>query len=203
MYVRACASMPIQRGRDFCYHVSVAANAPHDPSPPAVGRSHREHPSFARFRAWRERAMPIASYRIAPAFWTPAGLLYRATFDPIVWPVIKRREPTITGLAYTPRALYLVVVARSPSYEHAAKLIHCRALARDDADYAEHRGKRVKLLVVCDDCPPAVADFARRYHVRVIAQGAQTPAQIGTRTGISFCAPISADAVNVLKCFST
>jgi hypothetical protein len=46
---------------------------------------------------------------------------------------------------------------------------------RGDGDYREHRGKRVSMLVLCDDCPPAVADFARRYRVRVIAQPGPEP----------------------------
>jgi hypothetical protein len=75
-----------------------------------------------------------------------------------------------------------VVVAGVATYEHVARLIHCRALVRDDPDYQAHRGKRVLLVMLCDDCPPAVADFARRYHVRVIGQGAQNTAQTVTRT---------------------
>jgi hypothetical protein len=83
-------------------------------------------------------------------------------------PAGKRREPQLSGLAYTARALYLVVCASVASYEHVAKLIHCRALMRDDPDHAEHRGKRVFMLLLCDDCSPAVADFASRQRVRIL-----------------------------------
>jgi hypothetical protein len=151
------------------------ADGHHDPRASAAARSHSRGAIYARFREWRVHTLPDASYQIAPAFWTPAGLRYRATFDARVWPVIKRREPTITGLAYTARAFYLVVVARSLTYEHVARLIHCRALMRGDPDYQEHRGKRVSMLVLCDDCPPAIADFARRHPVRVLAQPGPQP----------------------------
>ena len=87
--------------------------------------------------------------------------------------MVKRGEPQITGFAYTTRRIYLVIVARIGSYEHVARLLHFRALFSDDPDYVEHRYKRVSMLILCDDCPPAALDFARRHHVRVIAQGAQ------------------------------
>jgi len=62
------------------------------------------------------------------------------------------------------------MVASIASYEHVAKLIHCRALMRDDPDYFEHRHKGVYSILLCDDCPEAIRDFARRHHVPVIAQ---------------------------------
>ena len=111
--------------------------------------------------------MPDASYQIGPAFWTVAGLKYAATVDPIIVASVKRREPQLTGLAYTARAIYLVVAAGAANYEHIAKLVHCRALMRADPDYIEHRGKRVSMVMLCDDCPAVVADFARRHRVRV------------------------------------
>jgi hypothetical protein len=151
-----------------CYWVSVNADAPREPSTRFGPPSRKQHPAFARFRAWRERTLPHASYQIAPACWTPAGLQYAATVDPIVVPSVKRREPTITGMAHTARAVYLVGCTRDAGYEQIAKLIHCRALMRDDPDYAEHRGKRVFMLLLCDDCSPAVADFASRQRVRVL-----------------------------------
>jgi len=146
----------------------VNADAPHEPTTCFGPLSHRQHPAFARFRAWRERTLPHASYQIAPAFWTPAGLQYAATVDPIVAPSVKRREPTVTGLAYTARTIHLVACTRDAGYEQIAKLIHCRALMRDDPDHAEHRGKRMFMLLLCDDCSPAVADFARRQRVRIL-----------------------------------
>jgi hypothetical protein len=112
--------------------------------------------------------LPHASYQIAPAFWTPAGLKYAATVEPIIVPAVKRREPQVTGLAYTDRTVYLVVVAGAATYEQVARLVHCRALMRRDPDYQEHQGKRVSMLLFCDECTPAVADFARRQRVRTV-----------------------------------
>ena len=83
--------------------------------------------------------------------------------------VAKCTEPRLTGLAYTARTVYLVACASVATYEQIAKLIHCRALMRDDLDHAKHGGKRVLMLMLCDDCPAAVADFAHRQRVRVVA----------------------------------
>jgi hypothetical protein len=154
----------------------VNADGQRDPSAPAAARSHARGAIYARFREWRAHTLPDASYQLGPAFWTVAGLKYAATVDPIIVASIKRREPQLTGLAYTARAVYLVVVAGAATYEHVARIIHCRALMRDDPDHASQRGKRVSMLMLCDDCPPAVADFARRYHVRIIGQPAPKPA---------------------------
>ena len=180
----------------------MAAGGPCDIGGVDPDTSRKAHPSFVRFRAWRESTLPLASYVIAPAFWTPAGLARAAAVEPIVVPVTKRREPTLTGLTYSARAVYLVVAAKVATYEQIAKLIHCRILMRDDPDYQEHRGKRVCLVMLCDNCPPAVLDFARRHRVRVIEQGAQNPTEIGTRTGISFESQITTAAIDVLESFS-
>jgi hypothetical protein len=122
----------------------------------------------ARFRAWRERTLPRAAYQLQPNFWTLAGLAGAADLAPNLRRAVKRTEPQLTGLAYTAHRVYLTIVAGSATHEHVAKLIHCRALMRDDPDYAEQRGKRVSILLLCDDCSPAAADFARRQRVRIL-----------------------------------
>ena len=134
----------------------------------APGKQPRPNITAARFRLWRERAMPLASYQLAPAFWTPAGLVRAAASPPHMRQAVKRLEPSLSGLAYTPRRIDLVVAAGAADYQHVAKLIHCRALMRADPDYSEHRGKRVSMILLANQVAPAVADFARRHHVRVI-----------------------------------
>ena len=123
-----------------------------------------------------------ADYQLAANFWTPTSLARTVGLAEHECRMVKRGEPQITGFAYTTRRIYLVMVARIGSYEHIARLLHVCALVSDDPDYVEHRYKRVSMLILCDDCPPAALDFARRHHVRVIAQGAQRPTQIVTRT---------------------
>ena len=122
----------------------------------------------ARFRAWRERTLPRAAYQLQPNFWTPAGRAGAAELAPNLRRAVKRTEPQLTGLAYTAHRIYLVIVAGSATHEHVAKLVHCRALMRNDPDYADQRGKRVSMLLHCDDCSPAVADFASRQRVRIL-----------------------------------
>jgi hypothetical protein len=130
----------------------------------------------ARFRARRERTLPRAAYQLQPNFWTPAGLAGAAELAPNLLRAVKRTEPQLTGLGYPAHRIYLVIVAGSAAHEHVAKLIHCRALMRDDPDYSEQRGKRVSILLVCDDCPPAVADFAHRQRVRTLTAPASSGA---------------------------
>src|SRR5215469_6664373 len=121
---------------------------------------------FDCFRRWREQTLPRASYRIAPRFWTPPGLTRAEGLADSYRRAVKSFEPMLTGIAWTPRRVYLVVAATAPSYEHVGRLIHCAALFRADPDYAEHRDKRVSRLMLCDDCAPGVADFARRQRVQ-------------------------------------
>jgi hypothetical protein len=125
------------------------------------------NPMLARFRTWRERAAPHAAYQLMPRFWTPAGLA-----DTKGMPEGRRRaaktfEPCLTGMAWTAGRLYLVVATREASYEHVAKLIHSRTLMSTDPDYAEQQGKRISALILCDDAPLAVLDFARRYRIQI------------------------------------
>ena len=186
----------------FCYQVSVNADAQDYRFASVAGVRSLRGGIYARFRIWREGTLPHASYQIAPAFWTVAGFKYAATVDPVIVAAVKRREPGITGLAYTGRAVYLVVVAGAATYEHIARLTHYRALMRRDPDYQEHRGKRVSAIVLCDSCGAAVRDFARRSRVRVIAKGAQERAEIDTRTDISSGMPVPTAPTNATKHFS-
>ncbi|HVA81421.1 MAG TPA: hypothetical protein VNF29_10900 [Candidatus Binataceae bacterium] len=149
----------------------------------------RQNITAARFRLWRERSLPRASYQIMPVFWTPAGLANAADLAPHMRKAVKRSEPSLSGLAYTPRRIDLVVAAGAASYEHVAKLIHCRALMRADPDYSEHRGKRVSMILLANQVDPAIADFARLCRVRVIVSSA-TP---GAETAI---APAPASQIN-------
>jgi hypothetical protein len=143
---------------------------------PAAGSSanvQRGNPMFQRFRAWRESAAPQASYQLMSRFWTAAG---RAQAEEVVeWQrrAVKSFEPSLTGIAWTAHRLYLVIATRTADYEHVARLIHCRILVRDDPDYATHHGKRISALVLCDDAPRSVIDFARRYRITVTTIGPQ------------------------------
>jgi len=126
------------------------------------------NPAMAvRFRSWRESTLPSAAYRIEPRFWTPAGLQFAEGLPDWQRRACKNFEPRVTGIAWTSRRLYLVIAAAAATYEHAAQLIHARALLRADPDYIEHRGKRVTMLLLANQVDPSIADFARRSRVRV------------------------------------
>jgi hypothetical protein len=139
---------------------------------------------FDCFRRWREQSLPHASYRIAPRFWTPAGLTHAEALADSHRRAVKSFEPMLTGMAWTRRRVFLVVAATAPGYEHVGRLIHCAALFRADPDCAEQRGKRISMRLLCDDCPPAVADFARRHRVRVIASSAKPAVDLSATPGI-------------------
>ena len=126
------------------------------------------NPAMAvRFRIWRERTLPRAAYRLEARFWTPAGRQFAEGLPDWQRRACKNFEPRVTGIAWTPRRLYLVIAAAAATYEHAAQLIYARALLRADPDYIEHRGKRVTMLLLANQLEPSIADFARRSRVRV------------------------------------
>jgi hypothetical protein len=119
------------------------------------------------FRTWRESAAPTAAYQLIPRFWTQAGRELAQDMTEANRRASKNFEPSLTGIAWTARQLHLVIATRAADYEHVAKLIHCRTLVRDDPDYDEHKGKRVSALILCDNAPRRVLDFARRYRVKI------------------------------------
>jgi hypothetical protein len=127
------------------------------------------NPAMAvRFRIWRERALPRAAYRLEARFWTPAGRQFAEGLPDWQRRACKNFEPRATGIAWTSKRLYLVIAAAAATYEHAAQLIHARALLRADPDYIEHRGKRVTMLLLANRVEPSIADFARRQRVRIL-----------------------------------
>jgi hypothetical protein len=131
------------------------------------------NPAMAvRFRIWRERTLPRAAYRIEPRFWTQAGLQFAEGKPDWQRRALKSFEPRVTGIAWTSSRLYLVIATNTAAYEHAAQLMHARALLCADPDYAEHRGKCVSMILLANKVEPAIADFARRQRVRVIASDA-------------------------------
>jgi len=70
-----------------------------------------------------------------------------------------------------------VIATRTANYEHVAKLIHCRVLMRDDPDYEDHHGKSVHSIVLCDDSPLAVRDFACQHRVRIVTPVANSESE--------------------------
>jgi len=81
-------------------------------------------------------------------------------------------EPRLTGMAYSERDVYLVEVAGELTAEHAGRLLYLADLWRRDADYLEHRGKRVHLGILVRRADRALLDFARRRRIRVVVLGA-------------------------------
>ncbi|MGD1029037.1 hypothetical protein [Candidatus Binatus soli] len=139
------------------------------------------NPAMAvRFRIWRERILPRAAYRIEPRFWTPDGFQFAEGKADWQRRALKSFEPRVTGMAWTSSRLYLVIATNTAVYEHAAQLMHARALLRADPDYAEHRGKRVSMILLARKVEPAIADFARRQRVRVFVPAAVVGAEAAT-----------------------
>ena len=140
------------------------------PPPHSSGRT-----PWERFREWRAETLPHAHYQLEQRFWTPGGLRRYRHLDPALRRGSKYREPTVTGLAYDAETVYLVIAAAKPSHGHAAKLTQCRRLMRRDHDWDAHQGKRIVLVLLCDECPPNVAEFARASRIQIVT-AAPTPA---------------------------
>jgi hypothetical protein len=105
-----------------------------------------------------------------PRFWTPAGHEQVQGITGSNRRANKSFEPGLTGMAWTASRLYLVFATHAADYEHVAKLIYCRILMRDDPDYAEQHGKHISALILCDDAPRAVLDFASRTRVGIVTE---------------------------------
>jgi hypothetical protein len=120
-----------------------------------------------RFRLWRERNLPKAAYRLEPRFWTQAGLQFAEGLSDRQRRASKNFEPRVTGMAWTSGRLYLVIATATASYEHAAQLIHARALVRHDSDYVEHIGKRLSMILLAEKAESPIEDFCRRHRVRL------------------------------------
>ena len=155
-----------------------------------------------RFRIWRERTLPHAAYRLEARFWTPEGL---RSAEPL--PVWQRRaaknfEPRVTGIAWTSHRLHLVIATAAATYDHAAQLIHARALIRADPDYSEHRGKRVSMVLLADEVDPSIADFCRRQRVRILTQCEKLSPATDTKTDTERTGALAPQSTQLAKPFS-
>jgi hypothetical protein len=122
---------------------------------------------FAIFRAWREREHPRSSYLIGPHVWTAEGRVQADEAGDPARRALKNWEPRITGVAYSDRAIYLVEVVAKLTAEHVGKILYLADLFRADADWAEHRSKRVHLVMLAREAAPSVLEFARRRRIHV------------------------------------
>jgi hypothetical protein len=156
-----------------------------------------------RFRLWRASTLPSAAYRIEPRFWTPAGLQFAEGLNDRQRRSCKNFEPRVTGIAWTSRRLYLVIAAAAATYEHAAQLIHARALLRADPDYIEHHGKRVTMLLLANQVDPPIADFARRSRVRIVTQCEPLIRATDTKTDTKQSAAPAPESPEGTKAFSS
>jgi hypothetical protein len=123
---------------------------------------------FAVFRAWREREHPRSSYQIAPHLWRPEWQSQAEGAREPMRRALKNWEPRLTGMAYSGSALYLVEVVAELNAEQVGRLLYLADLFRRDPDYAEHRSKRVHLVMLARKAAPSVLDFARRRRIRVV-----------------------------------
>jgi hypothetical protein len=135
---------------------------------PAARLAARSGWQFAVFRAWRERDHPRTAYLIAPAVWRRESRLQAEDASKSARRALKNWEPRLTGAAYSARDVYLVEVVGKLSAEHIGRMLYLADLFRVDADYAEHRSKRVHLVMVVREAAPSVFEFARRRRIRVV-----------------------------------
>jgi hypothetical protein len=130
---------------------------------------------YSRFDSLVASAYPTAHARRNPAFWLPGKLDTLRNANKAALRAVKTAEPQITGMVWTDCSVYLVLAVFHATLGHVAKLMLCRSLMADDPDYAEHRGKRVYCLLLCDDSPLDVIHFALVADVRIITRVADAP----------------------------
>jgi len=143
---------------------STYGAAPAERSKPAKGWT------FATFREWREREHPRTSYQIAARVWHPENRAAIAGVTGAPNSAMKNWEPRLTGFAYSDRNVYLVEVAAELSAERVGRVLYLVDLYRRDPDYAEHRSKRVHVVMIVRGATADMIAFARRRHIRVIVR---------------------------------
>jgi hypothetical protein len=136
---------------------------------------------FAAFREWRSREHPCASYEIAPRVWRPEQLAQFAGYTDGERRMLKGSEPRLTGLAYSDRNVFLVGVVGELTAEHLGRLLYLVHLFRRDPDYAEHRGKHVRMVIIVREATATMIDFARRHRIRVMVLDVNTGADSAAR----------------------
>jgi hypothetical protein len=119
------------------------------------------------FRAWREREHPRTAYLIGPRVWTAEGRVQADEASDPARRSLKNWEPRITGVAYTDRAIYLVEIVAKLTAENVGKILYVADLFRADDDWAEHRSKRMHLIMLTRKAAPSVLEFARRRRIHV------------------------------------
>ena len=147
---------------------------------------------FAVFRGWREREHPQSSYQIAPAVWRPEWQSQAEGVRDRTRQALKNWEPRLTGMAYSDRIVHLVQVVDELRAEQIGRMLYLADLFRGDPDYAEHRSKRVHLVMVARKAAPSVLDFARRRRIRVVvfcADGDEGARNAADRKTLEVAAP--------------
>jgi hypothetical protein len=72
-------------------------------------------------------------------------------------------------MAYSDSAVFLVEVVGELTAAKIGKVLYLADLFGRDPDYLEHRGKRVRLVVLSRECTASLLDFARRRRPRRLA----------------------------------
>jgi hypothetical protein len=149
--------------------------------------------SYAHLSARRGNRLVKLSHRLM----RPA-LVGMTLARPLAEPRLDLGEPRATGIASSAGRVHLVIVAGAADYGHVAKLIHARDLMRADPDYAEHRGKRVSMILLANKVEPAIADFAPRHRVRISVPVTTAAAEAGTLPASDRADAIASDAASVI-----
>ena len=95
-------------------------------------------------------------------------------------------------MAYSDRIVHLVQVVDELRAEQIGRMLYLADLFRRDPDYAEHRSKRVHLVMLARKAAPSVVDFARRRRIRVVvssAAGDEDGRTAADRTTLEVAAP--------------
>jgi hypothetical protein len=123
---------------------------------------------YAVFREWHRRVHPRTSYRVKPHVWTPEGLKRaegKSEAERVQW---KNCEPTLTGIVFTDRHVYLVLALTELDAASVGRMLYLSYLWRRDPDYAPHHAKHLHCVILSRDGARSVIEFARRRQIRVI-----------------------------------
>jgi hypothetical protein len=123
---------------------------------------------FSVFREWHRREHPRSGYRVKPRVWTAHGLQGAEGKSELERINRKNCEPTLTGIAFTDRHVYLVLALSELDAAGVGRMLYLSYLFRHDPDFIEHGGKHAHRVILARTASEQMIQFARGYRIGVV-----------------------------------
>jgi hypothetical protein len=131
----------------------------------------------AAFRDWHGREHPHTAYRVKPHVWTADGLKRAEGTSVLECVSLKNCEPTLTGITFAARHVYLVQVVDRCDEVAIGRLLYRHHLFRHDPDYRDHHCKHQHRVILARSAAGEMIDFAHGYRISVLLLEPDAPAR--------------------------